>query len=316
MRNGIYPDSNINRCVGIVSGILGIGECDMNWNKWLSWDKEDGKVQSYAASTYTDTLVEAVLAAAQGNLTAESQQSAAVEFGVGLLERCFAMAEIDPESLSRTALTPLTLSRMARQLLLTGNAVLVIDTASGELQLLPAANWDVSGGIREQSWRYRIELAGPSRIDTRRLPATSVVHIRMGSPVQQPWRGVSPLINAGVSASLLGRLEQRMAQEANARVGHLLMLPDGTSDEQVAALKKDLAAISGGIAIVETEAGGHGQGARAAPQVDWQSRRFGANFPEANIGLRSNIALDIIAALGIPRSAVSWNRRSISAGSV
>ena len=272
----------------------------MNWNKWLSWDKEDDKVKSYAASTYTDTLAEAVLAAAQGTLTAESQQSAAVEFGVGLLERCFAMAEVNPESLSRTALTPLVLSRMVRQLLLTGNSLAAVDTASGELLLLPVSGYEVSGGVREASWRYTVQLAGPSSQVSRRLPSTSVVHIRMGSPISQPWRGVSPLINAGVSATLLGRLEQRMAQEANARVGNLLMLPDGTNDETVDALKRDLAAIEGGIAIVESEAGGHGQGVRSAPQIDWGLRRFGANIPESNIGLRQSVALDVIAALGIP----------------
>ena len=91
-----------------------------------------------------------------------------------------------------------------------------------------------------------------------------------------------------------------MAQEVNARVGHLLMLPDGTSEEQVTALRRDLASIEGGISLVETEAAGHGQGMRAAPQVDWQLRRFGAQVPEANVALRSDVALDIIAALGIP----------------
>ena len=264
----------------------------MDWRFW--------KQETENRASYQDVLIEAVLSAAQGNLTAKAQQSAAVEFGVGLLERCFAMAEIEPESLSRVTLTPLMLSRSVRQLLLTGNSVSAIDTASGELLLLPAANYDVSGGVRESSWRYRVELSGPSRLTSKRLASTAVVHIRMGSSVQEPWRGVSPLINAGLSASMLGRLERRLAQEVNARVGHLLMLPDGTSDEQVTALRRDLASIEGGISLVETEAAGHGQGMRAAPQVDWQLRRFGANVPESNVALRSDVAMDIVAAMGIP----------------
>ena len=265
---------------------------------WKFWKGE--QVESRAS--YADTLVEAVLSAAQGNLTAKAQQSAAVEFGVGLLERCFAVAEIEPESLSRTAVTSLALSRMVRQLVLTGNSVSAVDTATGELLLLPAANYDIQGGVRESSWRYRVELSGPSRLTSRRLPSAGVVHIRMGSSVQEPWRGCSPLINAGLSAAMLGRLERRLAQEVNARVGHLLMLPDGTSDEQVSALRRDLASIEGGISLVETEAAGHGQGIRAAPQVDWQLRRFGANVPESNVALRSDVAMDIIATLGIPPS--------------
>ena len=264
----------------------------MDWRFW--------KQETENRATYADTLVEAVLSAAQGNLTAKAQQSAAVEFGVGLLERCFAMAEIEPESLSRNAITALALSRMTRQLMLTGNSVNAIDTASGELLLLPAANYDIQGGVRESSWRYRVELSGPSRLTSRRLPSAGVVHIRMGSSVQEPWRGCSPLINAGLSASMLGRLERRLAQEVDARVGHLLMLPDGTSEEQVTALRRDLASLQGGIALVETEAAGHGQGMRAAPQVDWQLRRFGANVPESNVALRSDVSHDVLAALGIP----------------
>ena len=127
---------------------------------WKFWKGE----QVETRATYADTLVEAVLSAAQGNLTAKAQQSAAVEFSVGLLERCFAVADLTPESLSRTAITSLTLSRIVRQLVLTGNSVNAIDTASGELLLLPAANYDVSGGVRESSWRYRVELSGPSRL--------------------------------------------------------------------------------------------------------------------------------------------------------
>ena len=58
-----------------------------------------------------------------------------------------------------------------------------------------------------------------------------------------------------------------MAQEVNARVGHLLTLPDGTSDENLMALRRDLASIEGGVSLVETTSAGHGQGMRSAPQV-------------------------------------------------
>ena len=89
------------------------------------------------------------------------------------------------------------------------------------------------------------------------------------------------------------------------------MLPDGTSEEQVTALRRDLASIEGGISLVETEAAGHGQGIRSAPQVDWQLRRFGANVPESNVALRSDVSHDVLAALGIPAPAVSRNGRCV-----
>ena len=258
------------------------------------WESE---TETY--SSYQDSLVEAVLAAAQGNLNVRAQATAAVEFGVGLIERCFAILEIEPEYLSRSAITPLTISRMARQLLLVGNSVSMVDTASGELLLVPASNYEVTGGVRESSWRYKLTLNGPSSVVSRSLPSTSVIHLRMGSPMQEPWRGYSPLINAGVSARLLGQIEKRMSEESQARVGQLLTVPDGTSDEQVEQLRKDLAVLSGNTALVETTSAGHGQGLRAAPQVDWQTRRIGAHFPVENIQLRNDISRDVIAALGI-----------------
>ena len=267
----------------------------MNWKFWDS-------AQVETRASYSDALIASVLSAAQGNLTAQAQRTAAVEFATGLIERCFAVGNIEPESLSRVTLTPLALSRMARQLILTGNSVSAIDTQSGELLLLPVANYDIQGGVRESSWRYRVELSGPSRLTSKRLPSRAVVHVRMGGSVQEPWRGCSPLINAGLSASMLGRLERRMAQETNARVGHLLTVPDGTSEEQVTALRRDLAVLEGQVALTETEMSGHGQGMRSAPQIDWQLRRFGAQVPESNIALRTDVSMDVISALGIPPS--------------
>ena len=265
---------------------------NMDWKFWKGEQVE-------TRASYQDTLVEAVIAAAQGSLTAQAHQSAAVEFGAGLLERCFAVADITPESLSRATITPLMLSRMVRQIMLTGNSVSAIDTASGELLLIPAANYHVRGGVRESSWRYKMELSGPSSLLSRNLPSTSVIHVRMGSSVQEPWRGVSPLVNAGVSSAMLGRLEKRMANEANTKTGYVLPLAEGTPDSTYEALQRDLA-VEGRTSLVETTAGGHGQGVRGAPQVDWQSKRIGAEFPESNIALRSDVALDVIAAMGIP----------------
>ena len=260
---------------------------------WLNFGKTEHR------ASYGDTLVDAILSQAQGTLTAQAHQTAAVEFGAGLLERCFAVADVDPEALMRRTLTPRVLANMARSLILTGNSVSAVDTSTGELLLLPASNYDVTGGSRESSWRYRLELAGPSRIETRRLPSTSVVHIRMGASPQTPWQGVSPLINAGLSASLLGRLERRMAQEVNSRVGHLLIHPELT-DAQQEQLARDLKLMEGGVSLLETGSAGHGQGNRNAPQTDWASRRIGAHVPAENIQLREQASGDVLAAMGVP----------------
>ena len=271
----------------------------MNWKFW------ERQAEKRAASSYGDAVVSAILSAAQSTHTAAAVQTSAVEFGAGLVERSFAVAGVTPEHLGRTALTPLTLATMGRRLMLTGNATFAIDTSRGILDLLPAANYHIRGGARESTWRYELHLDGPSRTEVRRLPSTAVVHVRLGASVERPWDGVSPIENAGVSASLLGRIEQRLAEESNTRAGYLLVLPDGVSDDSIEGLKSDIGTMQGGIYATETTSGGHGQGARAAPQVDLDLKRLGATFPESNITLRRDVGENVLAAMGIPSSLFS-----------
>ena len=271
----------------------------MNWKFW------EKRAETRAASTYGDAVVNAILSAAQSHLTAAATQTAAVEFGAGMVERSFAVAGVSPDYLARTALTPLTLATLGRRLMLTGNAVFAIDTSGGQLELMPAANYHISGEPRESSWRYLVHLDGPSGTVQKRLPSRAVVHVRIGASVERPWDGVSPITNAGVSASLLGRIEQRLAEEANTRNGYLLVLPDGVGDDTVDGLKTDVGRMQGGIYAIETTSMGHGQGNRAAPQVDLDLKRLGATFPESNIALRRDVGENILAAMGIPSSLFS-----------
>jgi len=257
--------------------------------------------ETRAGGGYTDAALEAALNAAQGGLTAQAERTAAVEFGVGLLSRAFAAALVEPDILGRTALTPAIREGMIRRLLLTGNSVFAIDvTALGNIRLLPAFTHDVRGGLDESRWIYRLTLPTPSRAETRRAMSRAVVHIRIGADPNTPWQGCSPLLNAGLTSQMLARLEHRTGQEANARTGYVLPLPDGLDDTTVEALKGDLNTLKGNIALVETTSAGMGQGRAAAPQTDWQPRRLGAEFPEGNVNLRRQAGADVCAAMGIP----------------
>lgn len=250
--------------------------------------------------SYTRSIAEASVAAAQGSQRAVVDRTAAVEFGVGLLARCFAVALVEPAELA-PVLPASRREELIRRLLLTGNYVAGIDVDSdGRLALQPASTFDLRGGPAESSWRYWLDLPGPSETVQRFLPSRGVVHVRIGADPVMPWMGVSPLVNAGLSSALLARIELRTGQEANARVGHLLPVPDGTSDESIDALKVDLGALEGKIALVESQTAGHGQGRQAAPSSDWRLQRLGAEFPEGNINLRRQAGADVVAALGIP----------------
>ena len=255
------------------------------------------KVESRAG--FTDTALEDALNIATGNAQSVAEQTAAAEFAIGLLSRCFAAAIVEPDGIG-PALPAAFRADLARRLLIRGEALYAIEVNSlGVIRLLPASSHDIAGGPDESSWRYYLDLPGPTELETRRLPGRAVVHVRIGNDPATPWKGCSPLENAGLTARVLARLEHRTGQESGAQVGYLLPVPDGTSDEATDALKKDLKGLEGKVALVESRETGSVSRA-AAPPSDWRLQRFGAAIPEGNVALRRQVGADVCAALGIP----------------
>ena len=181
------------------------------------------------AEGYTEAALKAALQAANSGLTAHAEKTAAAEFGVGLLGRCFASAVLEPDILGNT-LTATAREQMARRLMLSGNQVFAIDiTDRGAIVLTPAVEYTITGGVRERDWLYHLNIPAPSRPEVRRVKSDGVVHVRIGADPNSPWEGCSPLLNAGLTSTMLARIEQRGSQEANARAGYLLPYPDGMS---------------------------------------------------------------------------------------
>ena len=226
-------------------------------------------------------------------------ETAAVELAAGLWGRAFASAQITPERLA-AVVTPAYLAEVARALILRGEHLSAI--MGPPLRLLPAGAHDVSGGYDPETWRYQLTLDGPSGPQTMLLPAAGVVHLRWSTDAAQPWRGVSPLERAGVSAGLLGWLETRLGQEARARTGYLLPVPVDGADESVTQLKADLATLKGNTALVQTTQSGWGASAQQKVPREYSVQRLGADPPEALGELRGDVAADILAACGVPPS--------------
>ena len=264
------------------------------------WQKSE-----HRSSDYTATILEAAISAAQGQgNSGEAAKVAAVVFGVGLLSRGFATAKITPEV---EALDPETLARIARSLLLRGNYLAAINVSRIDgLTLIPTTTWDIEGGLRPATWRYALDMPTPGgRTITRHVGAAGVVHARINSSLSQPWVGLSPLTEAGLSAALLGNLEKRLGEEANVRSGYLLPIPEGLSEPSQTKLRSDLATLNGQIKVVETTSGGYGAGRGQAPLADWKTQRLGADFPQFNVELRKDAGNDVLAALGVPSALMS-----------
>ena len=254
------------------------------------------------AQSYTGTVSDAWAA----HLTGQTQSAdaiAALEVSAGLWARAFASARVEPSGIVRDALSPFVLAMIGRALIRRGEIVYMIDVdRAGGLRLRPAASFDVHGSAEPDSWTYRVELAGPDGTTSRALPAAGVVHIRYAVEPGRTWRGLSPLAYAYATGKLAGNLEGNLANEAGGATAYVLPVPTDGGESNLDGLRADVKAAKGSTALVETTTAGWGEGRSAAPQRDWQSVRIGANPPPVLATLRSDAAMSILAACGVPPS--------------
>ena len=228
----------------------------------------------------------------------------AAVFGIGLVSRAFALAVVEPSSMA-TTLSAHMRAMIGLELLLRGEFAAEIDAAPrGGLVLYPALVGSVSGSYKPETWRYHLKFPMPGdNVDPieRNIAAAGVVHIRNNwATAATPWKGVSPLVMAGTSATALANIETRLGHDANTRVLHIIPAPDGTPATRMQTLRTSLSQSRGNATLVESMAGGWGGGRLAAPSRDWEPRRVGPEIPQANVMFRDQTALGIIGALGVP----------------
>ena len=266
------------------------------------WHKRERR----ESQPFTDAITDAIVAQAAGTTAGDPSAIAALETAAGLWARAFAAATVEP---AHPAVTPSVLALIARDLIRRGESVHHVEVEGGAPVLRPAGSWDVRGPWREAEWRYRLDLFGPSGNVTRFVPSDSVVHARYAIDPSRPWRGLGPLQWARHGAALAANAELRLSQEASGTVSRLIPVPadggDGSDDDPLAKLKMDIAAGKGRALLVETTSAGWGEGKATAPQSDWRQSRVGPDPPSGFVQLRSDAALAVLDACGVPRALVS-----------
>ena len=265
---------------------------------------------SQGGASFTDSVVRALLAQAGGGASADPNATAALEAAVGSYSRAFAIAAVEPLTPTTRALTPALLALAARDLIRRGEFVWAIEVGRDGVRLLPVGSWDLRGRWDPATWRYRVDLFGPSGNITRLLPAASVIHGRYSVDPARPWWGVSPLAWASLTGKLHANLEDAIADEAAGTRGHLLPVPQGPDSDEVnpatgnpvdplAELRADIASLRGRTVLTETTSAGWGEGQLAAPQADWRPQRIGANPPASLATLRTDSAMAVLSACGV-----------------
>ena len=266
------------------------------------FSRREARAAAEPPTSYTDVLAALLLARAEGTAS-DPGATAALETAAGLVSRAFAVATVSPEGARTAALTPPVLASVGRELIRRGEAVFILNVAGGRVQALPGSHWEVRGGGPPASWWYRVDLPGPDLTETITAPGDGVLHFRFASDPRQPWIGIAPLSWASSTGRLSGALEQSLAGEASGPFGHVIPTPDVQTDRT--ELKADLDKLRGGIKLVDTTASGWGESRAAAPAADWKQQRIGADPPPSVVSLRSEAAMAVLAACGVPPPLVA-----------
>ena len=95
------------------------------------------------------------------------------------------------------------------------------------------------GDADPASWRYSFKQYSDRTATTRSTlttcrramsPTEGMVHVRYMPPHDAPWRGISPLVRAGVTAGQLANIERKPAvYDAQGPSGYYIPLPHGGS---------------------------------------------------------------------------------------
>ena len=157
------------------------------------------------AGSYTDTLIQGLLAQAQGTVRGDPNATAAVEVAAGVWARALAAATVTPATSRTRAVTPSLLALVGREWMRVGEALFLLQVDARGLTLAPASTWDVWGESDESTWRYRLDVEGPSGNRTRTAYSAEVVHTRFAVDPRRPWKGLPPTLYASATARAAGQ---------------------------------------------------------------------------------------------------------------
>lgn len=220
-----------------------------------------------------------------------------VQTCIGLWEAGLAQAET-----SLDVLTPEVLGMAGRSLGYSGEALFVM---RGD-ELVAANSWTVATkGSKPVAYRVTVPDVGGGRSDT--VLAGEVLHFKIGSPVERPWSGTSPLQRASLTAEMLYAVEDALADVfTNAPLGTKVVATPERPNTDNTKIERTFTGKRGRIALEESAnvdaAGG------PAPAQDWKPASLSPELDKSNTTDTLKAArASVMAAYGVLPSLVNEN---------
>lgn len=249
---------------------------------------------------YTEQELAAVQATVTGAAASvEPARVAAVETSASLWGRAMASGRVAGRA--GAVLTPAVLYDVGRSLVLAGEAVYRLVAGAAGVVAMRCAAWDISG---MDTWTYRVSVDYPNGTRTASVPGAAVLHPRINTSPSASYRGRSPVTLADTTMRMLAGIEGSLRREAAAGTGYVIPAPiEGMEDSDFDNLVADIRALNGGTRMVPSMEGGFGD-ATAAGRLrsnnNWNPQRLGLSPPAELVSLRSDAALAVLGACGVP----------------
>ena len=186
-----------------------------------------------AESGYTQRILAADMNVALGNESKLATIHSALVSSSNLVERSILGSTVS----GSPAVDNVIASQIARELMLSGESVRLIDVHDGMIALKPISHWTITsepGATSPKDWTYRLTIAGPGGSVTRNVTNDSVVHVRIHVDPAQPWKGRNPLAACPAFSEAARRLERYIETELRTPVGKIIPVPQAQSDYESA----------------------------------------------------------------------------------
>ena len=235
--------------------------------------------------------------------TISGEGTAAIETGIGLIQRGLAMSSWEPTGAATSPPSMASLAgAMTRALALQGEFVGLIEIEDGAIKICPSHSPTITGGHLESTWSYTLTLSSPSETRTLRVPAERVVHVRWQTSPERSWQGISPLTAAGLTADILAKISRTLANESGASSGYVLPTPSAffSDTKEAASFFNSIKTIAGRLLPFRR----FGEVAVGTPSGEYRQTRIGFDAPQAALTLEEAASQAILRAMGIPPGLV------------